>query len=223
MPEPYLVRGFHGTTTSRARLIRAQSRIMISNNDYDWLGTGAYFFQDAPLRAWKWATNWATVASGEAPAVIAADIDLDGCFDLLDIDNWRFIETAYNRFNFVYRSVGLPVPAQAAPIVRSAGGQRYHVASPQPVVGQSGRNLVDCAVVRLALQLFTKSTGKTVRSVRGAFIEGREMHDNSYFFDHMHVQIAVLKTRGVLSNFTIEDSNLLGQAYAASRMTRWPI
>ena len=27
----------------------------LSQNDYDWLGDGVYFFQDGSLRAWQWA------------------------------------------------------------------------------------------------------------------------------------------------------------------------
>jgi hypothetical protein len=36
---------------SNARKI-VVSGFRISSNDWDWLGDGVYFFQDAPLRAW---------------------------------------------------------------------------------------------------------------------------------------------------------------------------
>ncbi|HEU4883856.1 MAG TPA: hypothetical protein VFT45_16470 [Longimicrobium sp.] len=46
--------GYHGTSAEAARRILS-SGFEISRNEYDWLGDGAYFFQDAPLRAREWA------------------------------------------------------------------------------------------------------------------------------------------------------------------------
>ena len=32
-----------------------------SNNDYDWLGEGVYFWQDAPIRAKQWAQSVSSI------------------------------------------------------------------------------------------------------------------------------------------------------------------
>ncbi|MGB5637309.1 MAG: hypothetical protein WBM44_25005 [Waterburya sp.] len=55
IPEPLEVYGYHGTSLSAAQKIIEQG-FNFSINDYDWLGTGVYFFQDAPLRASSWAS-----------------------------------------------------------------------------------------------------------------------------------------------------------------------
>jgi hypothetical protein len=48
------VLGYHGT--SRENAIRILNNgFRVSSNDYDWLGEGVYFFQDAPMRALQWA------------------------------------------------------------------------------------------------------------------------------------------------------------------------
>jgi hypothetical protein len=47
--------GYHGTSRAKARNI-LENGFFASDNDYDWLGTGIYFFQDAAIRAKQWAT-----------------------------------------------------------------------------------------------------------------------------------------------------------------------
>jgi hypothetical protein len=42
--------GYHGTNVQAAQRILS-SGFQVSRNEYDWLGDGAYFFQDAPARA----------------------------------------------------------------------------------------------------------------------------------------------------------------------------
>lgn len=216
MSQRYFVRGYHGTTLPRAQQIVTQGHFRISRNDYDWLGRGAYFFQDAPLRAWKWACHWVAPRTNEQAAVVSVDIDLQGCFDLLDIANWRFIQLAHSMLNGTRR--------QRPPAVRSPTGQRHHIISPGSVKGVTGNNVEDCETIRLALRIYRKSTGKIVRSVRGSFIEGQQLYTNSYFFDHSHVQIAVLHPTAIIRRtYLLEDSQLLSQAYMQSGLTRWPI
>ncbi len=51
--------GYHGTSQTKAASILING-FRASDNDYDWLGTGIYFFQDAPLRAKQWANTTAS-------------------------------------------------------------------------------------------------------------------------------------------------------------------
>lgn len=217
MPQHYVVRGYHGTTLSRAQSIIANQQIQISRNDYDWLGHGAYFFQDGPLRAWKWAVEWVVRRHGGQPAVISADISLEDCFDLLDIANWNYLLAAHQVL-----SSTAAAPSQTSPVVRNHTGRRFHIASPAPVSGRSGHNKLDCAVVKMAVNV--RRRRQRVQSVRGAFVEGQQLYNNSYFFDHSHVQIAVLEPNAIIpTSFVLEDANALSSAYALSGMTRWPV
>ncbi len=47
---PLPVRGYQGASLATAETILGD-RFLPSNNSYDWLGTGIYFWQDAPRRA----------------------------------------------------------------------------------------------------------------------------------------------------------------------------
>ncbi|MGW3549198.1 hypothetical protein ACWDHH_15725 [Janibacter hoylei] len=75
-----LVWGFHGTTATKAVDID-RDRLMPSENEWDWLGHGIYFWE----RDFERATSW---ASDEDQVVYAAVIDLSRCLDLTQIQ-WR--------------------------------------------------------------------------------------------------------------------------------------
>ena len=217
MPTRHLIRGFHGTTLAFAQQIVANQQVKISTNDYDWLGHGAYFFQDGPVRAWKWATQLSKTKNSP-PAVVSADLELRGCVDFLDIVNWRFLLLAEQQLR-----AANALPSQTSPVVRSANGSRCRIVNPNPVAGPVGRNTLDCAVVKLAVHSL-RGSGIPVQSVRGAFVEGQQLYDDSYFFDHSHVQIAVLDpTVIVAGSLAIEDRNTLKQAYDLSGMKRVPV
>jgi hypothetical protein len=74
------VYGYHGTSQTKAASI-LKNGFLASDNDYNWLGTGIYFFQDAPMRAKQWAIE----QHPQEPAVICARIQLDNCIDLFDV------------------------------------------------------------------------------------------------------------------------------------------
>jgi len=63
--------GFHGTSIEAARRILS-SGFEVSRNEYDWLGDGAFFFQDVEARA----LDWARARFGRQATVLAAEIDL---------------------------------------------------------------------------------------------------------------------------------------------------
>lgn len=73
--ESRIVVGYHGTSKYRAARILASGKFIPSENDFDWLGHGIYFWEYGPMRAWQWAKQ---KHRGEA-AVIRAEIELGTC------------------------------------------------------------------------------------------------------------------------------------------------
>ena len=154
--------GFHGTSIESAERILTHG-FRISRNDYDWLGDGAYFFQDAPTRAREWAVE----RFGSSAAVIGAQIGLDGCIDLLDAD-WRVVlQVSYSDLLERLRRQGRTLPRQT-----------------------SGAHRLDREVVNHCAALL-ESRGTAVRSVRAAFVEGEPLFPGSALWSQAHVQIAV--------------------------------
>jgi len=100
-----VVRGFHGTSQALAESVLATG-FHISQNEYDWLGDGIYFFQDAPQRARQWAEK----KYASSPAVLSADITLEDCIDLLDTQWFNLISDSYNSFLDLLKRAGMELP-----------------------------------------------------------------------------------------------------------------
>jgi hypothetical protein len=156
------VRAYHGTTKAAADAILANG-FVVSQNRFDWLGDGVYFFQDSLERAVAWARD-----HFDAPwAVVVAEIDLEHCFDLLDPTWFALLNEAYDGVVEVYRREGRSLPRQEG----LAHG-------------------VDRIVLNYAIEVLDQR-GIAISTVRGAFQEGSPAFPGSALFDRSHVQIAV--------------------------------
>jgi len=154
--------GYHGTSETAAQRILA-SGFEVSRNEYDWLGDGAYFFQDAPARALEWARQ----RFEDSAAVVGAEIDLEDCIDLLDVGWHTAVQESY------------------------ADLLRRLTASAQPVPRQtSGAHRLDRVVINRTVALL-ESHGIVARTVRAAFVEGEPLFPGSALWSRTHVQIAV--------------------------------
>jgi hypothetical protein len=161
--------GYHGTSAAAAQRILA-SGFEISRNEYDWLGDGAYFFQDVESRALDWARD----RFGSQAAVVGAEIDLDDCMDLLNVRWHAVIRQAYSD------------------LVRGLGGD------PQLLPRQtSGAHRLDRAVINRTVATL-QERGIAVRTVRAAFVEGEPLFAGSALWSQAHVQIAVRDPAAIL-------------------------
>lgn len=98
---PNLVLGFHGCDRSIANtVINNGTPMKPSQNDYDWLGNGIYFWENNAERAFDWAVEQSKRPNSKIkiPAVIGAVLDLGYCFDLLDTHYLEELKTAYDAF-----------------------------------------------------------------------------------------------------------------------------
>lgn len=96
-----IVYGFHGCDRSIAeKIINQQITLKNSENEYDWLGNGMYFWENSPSRALEHANNLKK-NPGRAknpiqdPCVIGAIIHLGNCLDLLDYENLQILKAGF--------------------------------------------------------------------------------------------------------------------------------
>lgn len=97
---PNLFLGYHGCEKSLAeQLILNRKPMEPSENKYDWLGSGIYFWEGDPQRALEFAKE---VKKCKEPFVVGAIINLGNCLDLTrryDIDllayAWQNIATTF--------------------------------------------------------------------------------------------------------------------------------
>ncbi len=80
-----LILGYHGLDESIGRrIIAGEDQLLPSENDYDWLGHGIYFWENSLVRAQQWAEKQSQRkgTSVEKPFAIGATLDLGNCLDL---------------------------------------------------------------------------------------------------------------------------------------------
>lgn len=159
---------YHGCDTSVVRrVLRTGEPLSASENDYDWLGYGIYFWEFGPERALEWAVEQKkrNPKRIRRPDVLGAVIHLGNCFDLLDTRNTALLREAYATFR--ERAAG------ALPENRGL----FH--------------RLDCAVLNFAFHHYTDKLGLQYHSVRGVFQEGQAAFDGSEIREKSHIQIAV--------------------------------
>jgi len=108
-----IIAGYHGCTEGFAReLLLGHLPISgwrPSENRWDWLGRGVYFWEHAPACAVRWAQDRYR-SHGQAPAVIGAVIQLGRCFDLLDEAITSILADSYREISNIFSESGRSIP-----------------------------------------------------------------------------------------------------------------
>lgn len=197
-----MVRGFHGTTMERAEQI-LRAGFEQSKNDWDWLGKGAYFFEDAPSIARDWSEQMVERLDKKGiaakPAVVSATLNLEGCIDLLDNELVASMKLCADRL-----ASGGALKTQHGLRLRSAESRSFVIADYAMPLASHRYNAADCQVIN-ALWGFLRDDGFSATSVRAPFVLGKQLYSNSFFFHETHVQIAVIE-RSIISDVVIEPS-----------------
>jgi len=165
------VLAYHGCDRDLGKCLLSGSKSFeLSNNDYDWLGPGVYFWESNPYRALEFARE--KQKRGEEvrhPFVVGAVIDLGLCLDLTTKDSIENLRDAH-------RSLLETIPTN----------------SPRPVNGpKNWQRRLDCAVIKFLHLIRQNSCAEPIDTVRGIFTEGKPIYDGSAFLEKTHVQIAV--------------------------------
>lgn len=177
------VLGFHGCDISvRNSVVSNKGDVLKpSENEYDWLGNGVYFWENNFDRAFEFATYLSENPPHNKkqkiliPAVIGAVIDLGYCLDLLDSGNLRILKEGYDLLMTINKKQGLEVP-QNLPLVEN---------------GDLLKRNLDCAVIETIHQFNKERNKPNFDSVRGVFFEGEDLYPNAGFKEKNHIQIAI--------------------------------
>lgn len=178
-----LILGYHGCEKSIARdLILGKSHMEPSLNKYDWLGSGIYFWENDPQRAFEFAKD---TKKCDEPFVVGAILNLGYSFDLTCRQDLDLLKFGWE--NVVLPSIG------DSTIVNKPSRR-----------GESGElmlRFLDCHVIN-ALHQFNKSQGmRPFDSVRGAFWEGNEVYPTAGFREKSHIQICICNPECILGLF----------------------
>jgi hypothetical protein len=178
----FSVYGYHGTSRENAESI-IKNGFRSSNSGGDWLGPGAYFWQDAPKRA----LDWAKKLHPENPVVIRSSIifDRSKTMDLLDTKWFSFLGARYKDFVIDCLESNISLPTQDKDLTKSNLHRLDH-------------NFLNY----IALTMNREKPGR-VSVIRAAFTEGNPIFDNSAIYDLSHVQIVVKDNKYIIDSLII--------------------
>ena len=185
LPSPII--GFHGCDESvgEAILRGKATHLNPSLNDYDWLGSGVYFWEGNPKRALQFAQERAAGglnSRGEIskPFVLGAILNLKRCFDLADGSAIAQLQEAHSELALSSQINKVPLPS-------------------------NGKNLrlrrLDCAVANSLHQIRDAGGLPAYDTVRGLFWEGAPIYEGAGVSEFNHIQICVRDVSCILGYF----------------------
>lgn len=202
-----IVRAYHGTTFSAAsEIYHRRSPFRLSDKPGNWLGRGAYFFEENLAQAIDWAIHQVNLRARlgviDSPAILVADLDLTHCLDLCSSKWHAHLESIAEKLG----EAGV-LPQQHGPTLTSAGNKTLprttFIVADYPMPAQTAlEHFADKDVID-ALIKDLHDNDEPVSSVRASFSVGVQPYSNSHFFSDTHTQIAVLTPDTVVTPITI--------------------
>lgn len=177
--------GYHGCDQAVAEKILSGDDIKPSQNDYDWLGPGIYFWEANPNRGLEYAHELKELKRPpkiKRPAVIGAVVDLGLCLDLTTSAGIQQVRDAYKRLNDIFEEADWELPQNNRGLLR--------------------RNL-DCAVIRLLHDIREQDGLPPIDTIKGVFIEGGPVYPDSGFYNKTHIQVCACTLESIKGVFRV--------------------
>jgi len=194
-----LVLAYHGCSLETAQELLGGSPFQPSTRDYDWLGTGSYFWENDIVRAYQWATE--SRRNFDSPAVVGAAIELGNCLDLTTQSGIEAVKLAYDLFIGMVSMSGDPIPENVDPTKKASGDRILR--------------RLDCAVMNCLFvtqetvqdldPVSNQFSTQPYATVRALFPEGSELYPGAGFRDKTHIQICVRAPEQILGVFRIPE------------------
>jgi hypothetical protein len=190
------VLGYHGCDRQVGERLVAGDPFLISENEYDWLGSGVYFWEANPRRGLEFARllqAWRKGRLGyseiKEPFVVGAVIDLGFCLDLTTSTGIQAVAAMHQDFFEVSKTAG-------SPALKNEGGNDLLYRK------------LDCAVINHLHEVRQKENLASFDTVKGVFIEGDRIYPDSGFFEKTHIQIAVRNLKCIKGVFFVPPDQL---------------
>ena len=183
------VLAYHGCDKDVGEKLLNNEPFERSENTYDWLGSGIYFWEANPDRAYEWAVHHAERIKQKTgaivePFVVGAAIDLGFCLDLISTNGLQAVEEAYGSFCSVIAASGAQIP-------ENVGGADLYLRK------------LDCAVINFLHDARKKAGDQEFDTVRAVFTEGNPLYPKSGFKHKTHIQICVRRQSAIKAVFRV--------------------
>lgn len=195
---PGILLGFHGCDQELGeKVLAGEEGLRSSENDYDWLGDGVYFWENNPERALQFAKEGSAGLRGEsskikAPFVIGAAIDLGHCLNFFNSESLEEVKEAHRILKDTAKRAGYQLPKNQ-----------------EPMPGRDSLlRKLDCAVIR-SLHAYRKAKRlPRYDSVRGVFGEGKELFEGTTLREKNHIQISVRNPNCIKGYFRVRQTDM---------------
>jgi hypothetical protein len=173
--QPFQIECFHSCDREIGiKVLNGKVNLNPSNNPWDWLGPGIYFWELNPKRALQYAKeNAAGIQFNrfriKEPFVLGAIIEFGNCLNLVDTESIEILEKGYNELVNLVATTGAKLP-----------------------INRGSSRMLDCAVIKYIHQTRKLQNLQPFDSIRSSFIEGDEVYPTSSFSKRSHIQVCVL-------------------------------
>lgn len=182
--------GYHGCDQKVAERLLSGVDFRPSQNDYDWLGPGIYFWEANPVRGLEFAEELKRLKRGagiQTPAVVGAVIELGLCLDLTTSAGVQHVRSAHQRLVQIASAAGYALPKNSPDRLK--------------------RDL-DCAVIRVLHDIRDRAGEVPIDTVRGVFLEGPPVFDGSGLYAKTHIQVCVRNPECIKGVFRVPKHQL---------------
>jgi len=184
--------GYHGCDREIGeRVLAGEIELRPSTNDYDWLGSGVYLWENDEVRAWQWAKSLQrhakmSVGQIKEPFVVGVVVDLGDCLDLLQADSIRLVAEAHADLRQVTSEASRSMPRNIR------------------IKDEIALRRLDCAVIQHLHRRREEDRLSSFDTVRAAFPEGHELYPDAGFQERTHIQVCVRNTRQIVGCFRVK-------------------
>jgi hypothetical protein len=177
------VLAYHGCDKATAEELINGTPFKPSENSWDWLGSGVYFWEGDPVRALEWANVLKARGRVNDPAVVGVALDLGLCLDLMTRKSLQVLESAFYGLQAIAKKANVDLPENKDFL----------------------RRQLDCSVVNY---LYSELPEPKFQTARAAFPEGKALYPGSLFVEKTHIQIAVRDLGCIKGVFRVPDAQL---------------
>ena len=181
---PFQVMGFHSCDKEVGlKILNGNDHLKPSNNPWDWLGHGIYFWEQNPERALEYAIGCATKTQFnkvpiKTPFVLGAIIELGNCLNLIEPESLSVLKEAYKGLEKICKEAGVPLP-------KNKGANRA----------------LDAAVFKHLHRSRAENELPNFDSIRCAFIEGEPIYPTANFTSRLHIELCIINPEQIKGYF----------------------
>jgi hypothetical protein len=174
---PFQIIGYHSCDMKVGMAaINGTLELKHSENKWDWLGWGVYFWEQNPEKALEYAIKCAIgkqTFSGDiqTPFVVGAIIQLGHCLNLTEPESLRIVKEAYLELDKTMKQGGKSIPKN-----------------------KDANRQLDCAAIQNIHISNKKQAITEYDSVRSPFHEGTPLYETSNFTHGLHIEVCVRNT-----------------------------